>query len=444
MSMIISLMIGTVHIAADTNAVDGAESSNKVVYVIPIKQTIESGLEQFLNRAIQDAHEAGADQIVFEVNTFGGRVDSAESIGNLIRSSSIPTVVYVEGKAISAGSYIALNADQIVMQNGSSIGSAAVVDISGTKIEDSKTVGMWIGHMRSAAQLNDRNPDYAEAMVDDQFEVTVEETGITYGKGKLLSFSAEDAMKAGYAESVVDNFDGLLEFIGAENGQIYHVEASPAEKLARVLTNPVVMTILMLLGMAGIAIELFVPGFGVPGIIGISSFALYFFGHFVAGFAGVEHLFLFIAGVILLIVEIFVPSFGIFGIAGIVSVVSGVVLAAYDTEQAMLSLGIASVLALVIIIFVSKYFGHKGVWNKFILRDQFSTESGYNSQTSKQHLLGKTGTCITPLRPSGTAIIEDERIDVVSSGGFISNNQEIEVIKIEGTRVVVRELNNTK
>lgn len=134
LSIVVSLLIGTVHIAVGTASANETESSNKLVYVIPIKQTIESGLEQFLKRAIQDAHESGADHIIFEVNTFGGRVDSAENIGNLIRSSSIPTVVYVEGKAISAGSYIALNADQIVMQNGSSIGSAAVVDISGNQI----------------------------------------------------------------------------------------------------------------------------------------------------------------------------------------------------------------------------------------------------------------------------------------------------------------------
>jgi membrane-bound serine protease (ClpP class) len=438
LSMMLSLFIGSIH---TTHAANGNENaSNSLVYVIPIKQTIETGLEKFLQRAFNEAHEVMADHIILDISTFGGRVDAAEAIGSLIRSSSIPTVAYVNGKAISAGSYIALNADQIVMGAGSSIGSAAVVDISGNRIEDSKTVSTWVGLMESAADLNDRNPDYAEKMVDDSVVVTVEEIGKTYEKGDILNFTANEALKAGYAEAVVNNLDEVLAFIEAEDAQVIDVGTTPAENMARFLTNPIVMTVLMLIGMAGIAIELFVPGFGIPGIVGISSFALYFFGHYVAGFAGIEHIFLFIVGVILLVIEIFVPSFGIFGIAGIISLVSGVVLAAYDTERALLSFSIASVLAIIIIVIVSKYFKHRGVWNRFILTDQFNEELGYSSQTSKQHLLGKTGVAVTTLRPSGTASIDDERIDVVTSGEFIAVNQKIIVTRIEGTRVVVREV----
>lgn len=438
-SMLFSLLIGLVHsvfsVHAQTNRL-----SNDLVYVIPIEQTIETGLEQFLSRAFAEAHDMGAVHIVLEVNTFGGRVDSAEAIGDLIRSSLIPTTAFVRGKAISAGAYIALNADQIAMQRGSSIGSAAVVDLSGTQIEDSKTVAMWVGQMRSAAELNGRNPDYAEAMVDERISITVEETGAIYGSGKLLSFSAEEALAAGYAEELVNNLSDVLAFIGAENDQIVHVSASPAERLARLLTNPTTMTILMLVGIIGIATELFIPGFGVPGIVGIAAFGLYFFGQYAAGFAGIEHILLFILGIILLIIEIFVPSFGIFGIAGIISLISGVILAAYDTERALLSLGIASLVAIVAMVFIIRIFKKRGVWNRFVLQDEFKTETGYVSQSSKQHLLGKEGTSLTALRPSGTALIEDQRVDVVSNGEFISANRQIIVTQIEGTRVVVREV----
>ncbi len=438
--IMISLLAGSLHIIADTLPPIVTEDANRLVYVIPIKQNIETGLERFLRRAFREANEVSADYIILDLDTFGGRVDSAEAIGSLIRSSSIPTVVFINGKAISAGSYIALNANQIVMQPGGTIGSASIVDIAGTPIEDAKTISAWVGLMTSAAEINGRNPDYARKMVDQQFVLTVEELDKEYPSGTILNFTTEEALLAGYADGKANNINGVLEFIGAQNYTVIEVEASPAETFARFLTNPIVMTILMLIGIAGIAIELFVPGFGVPGIVGISAFAIYFFGQFVAGFAGVEHLFLFLAGVVLLIVEVFVPSFGIFGIAGIISVVAGVVLAAYDTEQAMLSLAIASVLAIVIIVLVSKYFRHRGIWNKFVLLDQTSRETGYDSQASKQYLMGKTGTTVTPLRPSGTADIDDDRIDVVSNGGFIAINREIIVIKIEGTRVVVREV----
>jgi membrane-bound serine protease (ClpP class) len=154
----------------------------------------------------------------------------------------------------------------------------------------------------------------------------------------------------------------------------------------------------------------------------------------------VEHIFMFIAGVILLAIEIFVPSFGILGIFGISSLAAGVILAAYDTGQASLSLGIAFLAAIIVIVIVTKYFKHRGVWNRFILEDSLKTESGYISSIDKAYLVGKTGKAITSLRPAGTAELEDQRVDVVSRGEFIEAGKEIKVINVEGTRVVVSEI----
>jgi membrane-bound serine protease (ClpP class) len=411
-----------------------------VVYVIPIEQTIESGLQSFLERAVAEAERSHADAIVFTINTFGGSVGAADGIGELIRFSRIPTVAFIQGKAISAGSYIALNAEQIVMADGSSIGSAAVVDLSGNRVTDSKTIAAWSGMMKSAAELRGRNPLYAAGMVDDQIVVEVPEIGKTYGKGVLISFTAKEALAAGYAEALASNLDGVLAHIGMADAQVIEVKPTIAENLARFLTNPYVMTILLLLGLGGVAIELFAPGFGVPGIVGVAAFVLYFFGHYVAGFAGLEHIVLFVAGIVLLMLEIFIPSFGILGIAGFISLVSGIILAAYKTEQALASLGLALLGAVLILFAFFRFFKHRGVWNKFILRDEFKTESGYVSSAPKQHLIGRTGTAVTVLRPAGIALIDDQRIDVVADGEFIQAGQAVRVVLVEGSRVVVRAL----
>src|SRR5690554_5203711 len=113
------------------------------------------------------------------------------------------------------------------------------------------------------------------------------------------------------------------------------MEMSMAEKAGGILTNPYVKIIVLIIGMAGVIIEMLVPGFGLPGILGIAGFALYFFGNYVFGFAGVEHIALFVGGIILMLIELFVPSFGVLGALGIIALGSGVVLSANKTGQAL-------------------------------------------------------------------------------------------------------------
>jgi membrane-bound serine protease (ClpP class) len=149
---------------------------------------------------------------------------------------------------------------------------------------------------------------------------------------------------------------------------------------------------------------------------------------------------LFAAGIVLLAAEMFVPSFGILGILGIAAIISGVVMAAFDTENALISLGISSVLAVIVVAVVAKMFKRRGIWNKFILRDALNDESGYVSHDSKEHLFGAVGTAVTPLRPAGTAEFWDEKVDVVTEGDFIEADCPVKVVKVEGNRVIVKRM----
>jgi len=423
--------------ASEAPAAKAAAAEGRVA-VIRIDRTIETGLQRFLQRALAEAEASGAGTVVLVIDTLGGRVDAAAEIGEAIRESPLKTVAYVEGKAISAGSYIALNADEIYMNEGSTIGAAAVVDGAGERVQDSKIVSFWVEQMVSAAQRNGRNPDIARGMVDDTTKVDLPEIGRVIEPGELITLSAKDAVAVGYAEGVVTSIDEVLRIAG-DDAPIA-IEPTLAEEAARFLTHPATTTVLFVLGIAGLLIELLVPGFGVPGIVGVVSFGLYFLGNYVAGFAGVEHLAMFIAGVLLLALELFIPSFGILGILGIASLIGGVILAAYDSGNAASSLGIASLAAAVIVAIFVRYFKHRGVWNKFILRDALRTEEGYVSHAPRSELLGRTGKAVTPLRPAGTAMFGEERIDIVTNGEFISAGAEVTVVQVEGGRVVVREV----
>ncbi|MOA04033.1 hypothetical protein D3C78_1235660 [compost metagenome] len=142
----------------------------------------------------------------------------------------------------------------------------------------------------------------------------------------------------------------------------------------------------------------------------------------------------------MLVLELFVPSFGILGILGSVSLVAGVVRAAYSFTHALFSLGIAFAAATVVIVIVAVAFKERGIWNRFILKDTLSKDQGFVPVEEKLSLVGAIGNSITPLRPSGTAMIGGERVDVVTEGSFISVNVPVSVVKVEGGRIVVKEI----
>lgn len=438
------LVVTPVHAAMEgsTDAPGSDVNPNRFVYIVPIHGTIDEGTNQFLKRAFLEAEEVGAHYIVLDIDTFGGYLNEAMSIGPIIQGVPVPTVAFVHGNAFSAGSYLALSADQIVMQKGSAIGAAAIVDGRGNRVTDSKMVSGWVTKMRSAAEQAGRNPLYAEGMVDDQVVVEVPELGVTFGRGQLISFSAEEAVKVGYAEHVAADLSGVLEYLGVKGYTVVEMKMSLSEKVGRVLTNPVMQTLLLIAGIAGIIIEMLIPGFGLPGMIGLAGFTLYFTGNYVYGFAGVEHIVLFVAGIILLLIELFVPSFGILGILGMIAVFSGVVLSAHDSGQAILNLGMAFVVAIIIVVIVAKVFKKRGIWNRFILRDRLDKESGYISNTEHPELLGQTGVATSVLRPAGTAMVNGKRYDVVTNGEFIEAGTQVRVTEIDGWRIVVSRSEN--
>ncbi|OIJ16151.1 hypothetical protein BKP35_04015 [Anaerobacillus arseniciselenatis] len=411
-----------------------SQAEDKVVYFIPIEQAVERGLEAFLKRALDTAEAEGADHIVLEIDTPGGLVDAATNIAFLIKNTETPITAYVTAQALSAGAYIALNADQIVMAPGTTMGSAAVIDGAGNAAEE-KTQSMWLATLEAAA--GDRDPIYARAMADSSIDLPEYRAGV----GELLTLTSSEALEVGYAEAIASDRDELLAFLGLENAIQEGLEVSFAEQIARFVTHPVIIPILLSIGSLGLVLELYSPGFGIPGIMGISALLLFFFGHLFAGFAGFETLILFGAGIILIIIEVFFPGFGIFGILGVIAIIGSMVLASYSTVNILLSILIAVVITVIVSIIFFKYFGYRGPLKRMILTDATKSELGYVSNETRKELIGREGIAMTTLRPSGTANFEGERLDVVSEGGYIEQGKKVVIVATQGSRIVVRELN---
>lgn len=245
--------------------------------------------------------------------------------------------------------------------------------------------------MASAAEAGGRNPDIARGMVDSKSTVSIPEMNFNKENGQIISLTSEEALKLGYADYIASSEQEVIQWMGYSTDDVIHVERTWAEKAAEILTNPIVQTLLLFVGIAGVVIELLVPGFGVPGILGVLGFGLYFFGNYIAGFAGSETWLLFIIGLALLILEMFIPSFGILGILGSISLVAGVVRAAYNMQHAFISLGIAFAAAVAVVAIIAVVFKDRGIWNRFILQERLTADQGFSSVVNRETLLGQRG-----------------------------------------------------
>ncbi len=429
--------------------------------LVPIEGTIELGLASFFQRSLMEADANTV--VVLVVKSFGGRVDAAVRIRDAILATQAPTLVYVDRRAISAGALISLAADLIVMSPGASIGAATPVQQgSGQEMEAAgeKVVSYMRAEMRSTAEANGRPGLIAEAMVDADIEVP----GVS-PKGKLLTLTDQRAVEVGVAEAFAPTLEAALTQFELDQLPRQQFEINWAERLARFFTDPVVSSLLMTLGFIGLLMELYTPGFGVGGFIGITCLLLFFGGHYVAQLAGWEELLLVAFGLLLLALEVFViPGFGVVGVMGLAALFAGLMMTLVSVD---LPLGVARELGYVqeslsrAVIQLAAVFVGVGIagvvlakrlpesrlarWLVFNPRSDGETtglgaEEPGSSLLLRTELLGKRGTTRSVLRPSGVVEIDGERIHVITDGEYIEPDRPVEVISVEGHRIVVRQV----
>lgn len=405
------------------------------VYRVPIEDEVEKGLYAFLQRAFEEAEEAGADVVILEINTPGGFVDSAEKIAKLMDETPLKTVAFINQNALSAGAFIALHADEIYMVPSGRIGAAKVIDGAGNAAEE-KANSAWLTSMKTAAESSNRNPLYALAMADESIDLPEYRAG----EGKLLTLSASEAEEVGYSEGTVASFDELMQKLELNEADVTSVNETFAEKVARFVTNPIIVPILLSIASLGLVVELYSPGFGVAGTMGLTAIGLFFFGHMVAGLAGYESILLFVIGIGFIIAEFFLPG-AIAGIIGSALIIGSILLAGGNVVHMGIAVLIALVVAIVGMVILVKFFGKNlKLFNKIILTDATDTEHGYVSNVNRYELVGRMAVSMTPLRPSGTIMLDGERIDAVTEGGYVDANKIVKIIKVEGSRTVVREV----
>jgi membrane-bound serine protease (ClpP class) len=307
---------------------------------------------------------------------------------------------------------------------------------------EEKTVSYVRKEFSATAESRKRPPLIAEAMVDADVEIPD-----VIEKGKLLTLTTDEAVKHKVADFRADSLAAVLERLELVGAELRHATPNWAENLVRFLTHPIVSSLMITIGMLGIILELRTPGFGIPGILGVSSLALFFWGHWLVQLAGWEELLLVLGGLVLLAVELFViPGFGVTGILGIIALLGGMSLslvgagASWEFIMRAVARVVFSLLAaLVGSLVLLKFLPRLPFGRRLILETGLSAEQGWASapETDKRWQ-GKTGRAVSPLRTAGIAEIDGERVDVVSDGEFIESGAPIMVTRIDGNRIVVR------
>ena len=340
----------TFPVAAQSEADPAADAK---VYVIPLREDVDRYLGVFLGRSIETARDAGAEVILLEIDTFGGRVDTALEIASRIGSASwARTVAYVpsdsggKGVSWSAGALMAFSASELWMSPGTSMGAAAPVyqTSEGMQAAEEKTVSAVRGQMAALAEKNGYPIGVALAMVDADVVLTevsvdgeivlattediaamkregkVPEVGRTLsGEGKLLTLTAGEMERYGVSSGTVATRDELVRSLGYSPDDVRVLEKNRADSILTLLTSGGVTGLLLIAGLVALYLEITSPGFGVPGTIALICFAIVFSASGLMGNLGPFEILMFILGVALLLLEIFViPGFGVAGIAGII------------------------------------------------------------------------------------------------------------------------------
>lgn len=427
------------------------------VYIFDITQEINSTTWIYTQKALREANMSQAECIILRLNTYGGEVTYADSIRTAILYHNTPVIAYIDNNAASAGALISLACDKIYMRHGSSIGAATVVNgVDGQAMPD-KYQSYMRSIMRSTAEAHGkdsvgcwvRNPQIAEAMVDESIEIK----GVIE-RGKTLTFTAQEAVNNGYCEGIVDSIPQILEIEGYDVQQcnIKQFQPTATDSAKGWLLNTTLRSILIMLILGGLYFELQQPGIGFPLLISIGASILYFAPLYIEGLAANWEIIIFVVGIVLIVLELFVtPGFGVLGISGILIVIMSLVFAMLnnvdfdfsnvtipDISQSLATVFIGLIITILAAIWLSTKIGSKGIWAKMALTTSQQTEHGYvGVDTSVNKLIGSLAFTSTDLHPSGKISVDNRVYDAVAIHSFIPKGSKVKIIRIESGRCYV-------
>ncbi len=286
----------------------------------------------YIDRALSKAESEGGKVFILELNTPGGLAESMRKIVQRFQRSPLPVVVFVYppgGRAASAGAIITISADIAAMAPGTNIGAAHPVRIGGTPEEEKKkgkkdvleekVLQDMLAFVRSIAKEKGRNVKVVERMVTESLSLSVEEA-LRVRVIDLIAIDLRDLLKKINGRKI-RKFGRDLE-VRTDGLEVVYVEESVREEVLKILTNPTVAYLLLMLGFYGLFFELSNPGAVIPGVVGAICLLLGFYGLSLISMNWLG-LLLIILGIFLFVLELITPTFGALAVGGVISLALG-------------------------------------------------------------------------------------------------------------------------
>jgi membrane-bound ClpP family serine protease len=467
------------------------------VWQIEVEGKVNAAMKETLKRRIQNALRQ-ANVIVFHLQCSGGETDVAFEIGEYLHSLNkdpekpVVTVAFVGERSSNTALHLALGCNLIVMNEKAKLGDFAPL----LKDQKPDRIKLIRENLETLAKKQSYPPALVRAMVEKdvtihrvttrtgarittyvteeelekdraekepRWKIDVADVGRDFTNDEnrtgYLTLSAKDAVTVELARYVVSDPEKLYDNYGVTKSQVHLAGADWLDDLAEFLQRPTTGFFLIMIGITCLILELKMPGVGLPGVIAAICFVLFFWSHSqLNGQVTWLAVLLFVLGLLLIGLEIFVlPGFGIPGLSGLLLVIGGLGLMVYghwprnndewvSFGQQVAPLGLSLLGAIVVAVILARYLPSIPFANRLLLKPQAEEEDQGGAafdpaQSSEWNaLLGAIGVAATPLRPAGKVQFGEQFIDVVAEGSYVVPGTRVQVIEIEGNRIVVKEV----
>lgn len=394
------------------------------VYVLRVSDAISPGTAEFIHTGLKKAEAERAACVIIQLDTPGGLAESMRTIVQDLLASPLPVVVFVApggARAASAGVMITMAADIAAMAPGTNIGAAHPVGAGGQAIEgklSDKVVNDMVAHAKSVAERRGRNAAWVEKAIRES-----------------ISATETEALKEGVIDLIAVDIDDLIRQINGrhltgkgtlalERSQPIVIEENLRTKILRVISNPNIAYLLLMIGLAGIYFELSHPGAVFPGVVGGICLVLAFFAlqTLPVNYAGIL---LIALAVVFFILEMKLTSYGMLSVAGTVSLLLGSLML-FESEAD--GGGLSWQVLLPTLVVISAFFSAVA-W--VVFRAQLS-----KPKTGATGLVGEIGFVKQALNPHGKVFVHGELWNAVSRTP-LSTGARVRVVNVTGLTIEV-------
>jgi len=394
-------------------------AENNLIFLAEVDGEIKTGTFQYLRRAVREAEKENADYLVIKMDTPGGLLQSTRDIADLLLASKIETVVFVHkegGWAYSAGTFILMAADFSVVHPEASIGAAEPRTMAGEVMEtDPKLVEGMVSWIKTLAERNQRDSEIAEKFVREN-----------------LTLTGKEAKDAGIIDYTARDLNELFIKLGIIKPEIKKIQPTVSERFFDFLSHPYLISLFLTLGGLGLIFAFRTGEFELSGILGLLFLLIGLWGMGTIQFS-VFGIILILFGLFLLILEVFEPGFGVFGGLGIVSLALGIFV--FEAEpflfpgifETMTMVVLGAVLSIAVLFIIITRGTVKALKTK--------------PQTGSEALIGLEAEVIKDLNPTGQVKIKEEIWSAKSENlQLIPKGEKVKIFKVEGNTLLVQKL----